>query len=110
MTEEQERRCSSIINTACDAALAAGAISEAAVKAVQVVMVLDLADVFGVSMTKAAATGIIKSFFAGSFVMTAAVEAARWLFPPSRVVVGPLHAAEKTEDLGWKCARDFASR
>ena len=105
MTEEQERRCSSIINTACDAALAAGAISEAAVKAVQVVMVLDLSDVFGVSMTKAAATGMLNSLTAGSFVM----EAARWLFPPSRIV-GAFHAAEKTEDLGWKCARDFASR
>lgn len=101
MTEEQRSRCADIICTASNAAMAAGAISEVAVKGVQVVMVLDLSDVFGVSMTKAA-TGIVKSLSAGSMIM----EAARWLFPPSRVV-GAFHAAEKTEDLGWKCARDF---
>lgn len=105
MTEEQRSRCADIICTASNAAMAAGAVSEVAVKAVQVTMVMDLSDVFGVSMTKAAATGMINSFNAGSLVM----EAARWLFPPSRVV-GAFHAAEKTEDLGWKCARDFDNK
>lgn len=103
MTQEQENLCVDIIKTYSRAALAAGAISELAVNAVQIKMILQLADVFEISMTKAAATGILNSFFAGSFLL----EAARWIFPPSRILTA-VKAANQTEDLGWKCAKDFS--
>lgn len=102
MTEFQKRRCENIITTASQSALAAGAVSELAVKAVQISMVLELADVFGVSMTKTVAASIVNYSLSGSLMM----EAARWLLPPSRIFTA-VKSAEQTEDLGWRVAKDF---
>lgn len=102
MTDEQKNECASIIKTASRAALAAGAVSEIAVKAVQVTMIINLAGIFDVPVTKAIASGMVNSFFSGSFVW----EAARWIFPASRVLTA-IHAADKTEDFGWRVAKDF---
>lgn len=102
MTDFQKSRCESIISTATHSALAAGAVSEIAVKAVQITMVLELAEVFGVSMTKTVAASIVNYSLSGSFLM----EAARWLLPPSRILTA-VKAAEQTEDLGRRVAKDF---
>ena len=102
MTDYQKSRCESIISTASHSALAAGAVSEIAVKAVQITMVLELADVFGVSMSKTVAASIVNYSLSGSLMM----EAARWLLPPSRIFTA-IKAAEQTEDLGWRVAKDF---
>ncbi len=102
MTGIQERECADIIDTAHKAALAAGAISELAVYAVQVKMVMDLAKVFEIPMTKAVAKSIVNYAFSGSFLW----EAARWILPPSRIIAA-FYSAEKTEDLGWRTVRTF---
>ena len=105
MTEYQRDQCATIIKDAADAALVAGAISEAAVKAVQVTMVANLAAVFDVSITKAVASGIVNEGMSGVFVGVVA-EGLRWIFPFSRAPLA-LKAAAATEDFGWKVARDF---
>ncbi len=102
MTDFQKSRCESIISTASHSALAAGAVSEIAVKAVQIKMVWELANVFEVSISKAVASSIVNSFFAGSFIL----EAARWLLPPSRILTA-IKSADQTEDLGWRVVKDF---
>ena len=102
MTDYQQSRCKSIISSAAHSALAAGAVSEIAVKAVQITMVLELADVFGVSMSKTVAASIVNYSLSGSIMM----EAARWLLPPSRILTA-IKASEQTEDLGWRVAKDF---
>ena len=102
MTEFQKIRCESIISNASCSAIAAGAVSEIAVKSVQISMVLELADVFKVSITKMVAASIVNYSLSGSLMM----EAARWLLPPSRIFTA-IKAAEQTEDLGWRVAKDF---
>lgn len=102
MTDYQQSRCKSIISNAAHSALAAGAVSEIAVKAVQISMVLELADVFGVSMTKTVAASIVNYSLSGSLMM----EAARWLLPPSRIFTA-IKSSEQTEDLGWRVVKDF---
>ena len=102
MTDFQKNRCESIISTAAHSALAAGAVSEIAVKAVQITMVLELAEVFKVSISKTVAASIVNYSLSGSFIM----EAARWLLPPSRILTA-VKASEQTEDLGWRVAKDF---
>lgn len=102
MTEFQKSRCENIIATASKSALAAGAVSEIAVKAVQISMVLELADVFNVSISKTVAASIVNYSLSGSFMM----EAARWLLPPSRIFTA-IKSSEQTEDLGWRVAKDF---
>ena len=107
MTEHQRDECATIIRDASNAALVAGAVSEAAVKAVHVTMVMNLAAVFDVSITKAVASGIINRELSGSGLFADAVaEGIRWIFPLSRAPLA-LRAAAKTEDFGWKVARDF---
>ena len=109
MTEYQRDRCAGI---ASDAALIAGGINPAAAMPVQVNMVMKLADVFDVSISSSRAASIAKSYFtSGSFIFTA-ISAASWLFPPAKAVttvIDGFKAAEKTEDFGWKIARDFDS-
>lgn len=102
MTGSQHRECAAIISTAYKAAVAAGAVSELAVTAVQVKMVMDLAEVFDVPMTGAVAKSIVNYAFSGSFLW----EAARWILPPSRIIAA-FYSAEKTEDFGWRMARTF---
>ena len=73
MTEHQRDECATIIRDASNAALVAGAVSEAAVKAVHVTMVMNLAAVFDVSITKAVASGIINRELSGSGLFADAV-------------------------------------
>ena len=103
MTESQRKECEDLIDTAYKSALAAGAISEAAVKGVQVIMVLNLADIFNVSISKTVAIAYVESLFNGETVI---MEVARWLIPPSRVLTA-IQAAEKTKDFGWRVAKKF---
>ena len=102
MTGAQHRECAAIIDTAYEAAVAAGAVSELAVTAVQIKMVMELAEVFDVPVTKSVAKSLVEYAFSGSFLW----EAARWILPPSRIIAA-LHSAEKTEDFGWRMARTF---
>ncbi len=102
MTGVEERKCAKIIDKAYKAALAAGAVSELAVTGVQIKMVMDLAEVFGVPMTSAVAKSIVNYAFSGGFLW----EAARWILPPSRIIAA-FHSADKTEDFGWRMARTF---
>lgn len=102
MTGVKHRECEKIIDTAKKASLAAGAVSELAVTAVQIKMVMDLADVFGVPVTKSVAKSLVEYAFSGGFLW----EAARWILPPSRIVAA-FYSAEKTEDFGWRMARTF---
>ena len=105
MTEFQKKRCESIISTASHSALAAGAVSEVAVIAVQVTMVMELAEVFKVPMSRTVAKSIVNYSLSGSFIL----EAARWIFPPSRILTA-VKASEQTEDLGWRTVKDFDNR
>ena len=102
MTESQERECAEIIEFAADAAFAAGAISEVAVTAVKVTMVMNLAAVFDVSISKAVATSIVNNNTGASIIS----EGLRWLFPPSRVVTA-IYSADQMNEFGWAVARDF---
>lgn len=104
MTDEQRHRCNEIIDDAMMMALAAGAVSEIAVKAVQIKMVRDVAKVFDVPYSEAAATGLVNSLFSGNIVFTAL----KWAFPAARALTA-LQAADKTSDLGWSVAKDFDS-
>lgn len=105
MTGAQQRECAAIIDTAKKAALAAGAVSELAVTAVQIKMVMDLAEVFDVPVTNSIAKSLVEYAFSGGFLW----EAARWILPPSRIVAA-FYSAEKTEDFGWRMARTFEEK
>ncbi len=105
MTGVQHRECEEIIDTAKKASLAAGAVSELAVTAVQIKMVMDLAEVFGVPVTKSVAKSLVEYAFSGGWLW----EAARWILPPSRIIAA-FYSAEKTEDFGWRMARHFEEK
>ena len=110
MTEYQRDRCATIIKNASDAALVAGGINPAATMPVQANMVMDIASVFNVSISSSTAASIAKSYFTSGSLFFTAVSAASWLFPPAKLVttvIDGFKAAEKTEDFGWKVARDF---
>ena len=102
MTEEQRKECAEAIDLASNAALAAGAVSEAAVIAVKVTMVMNLAAVFDVSISEAIATSIVNNNTGASIIS----EGLRWFFPPSRIVTA-IYSADQMNEFGWKVAKDF---
>lgn len=105
MTEYQRDRCASIIKNAADAALVAGSIpipvpGVDGAMPFQIKMVMELADVFDVSMSTSRAASIVTNYFtSGSSILG---------FLARRLpVIRGFKAAEQTEDFGWKVARDF---
>ena len=107
MTEHQRERCARIIKNAADAALISGGIFPGGAKPFQVKMVMELADVFGVSMTSSRATSIVVNYFTSGSTILSIFSTATRLIPGVGQVVNGFQAAEKTEDFGWKIARDF---
>lgn len=113
MTESQKNQCAKIICSASDGALVAGAVSGFTVLGIQTKMVIDIAKVFGLSISDISATKLVKNYFSSGSMILSAISTVSWIFPPAKVVAGTIDAfksAQKTEDLGWKMAHDFDKR
>jgi uncharacterized protein (DUF697 family) len=113
MTDDQKIKCNAIIHTASLAAGGVGAglaqipVADAAVIApIQLTMVVSLGAVFGISLTKVAAQGIISSFgatFAGRMLV-------RWLtfwIPGLGNFISASTAAALTQAIGRYAVKQF---
>ena len=107
MTEYQRDRCATIIKNASDASLISGGIFPGGAKPFQIKMVLELADVFNVSMSSSMAASIVVDYFTSGSTIFSFLSSATRLIPGVGQVINGFQAAEKTEDFGWKVARDF---
>ena len=111
MTDYQHNQCARIIKDAADAALISGGIFPGGAKPFQVKMVMELADVFDVSMNTSRAASIVKNYFTAGGTVFGVVSSifltATRAIPGAGQVINGFRAAEETEDFGWKVARDF---
>ncbi len=116
MTNAQEQRCHVIIHTASAAAAAAGAglaqlpcADAAVIVPIQVGMVVALAGVFGVTLTRTAAESAVATKAATLIGRGVSQLLVGWI-PGFGNACNAATAAGVTEAVGWAVARDFAGR
>ncbi|MDY6399828.1 MAG: hypothetical protein SPL10_04160 [Synergistales bacterium] len=113
MTDSERSKCHAIIHTATAACTAvAGGLAQlpgsdyVPISAAQITMVIGLGQVFGQSISKSAAQGIIKGLAGASVGRFLSQVVVGWI-PGFGNAVNAATAASITEALGWKVANKF---
>jgi uncharacterized protein (DUF697 family) len=116
MTQEQEAKCHAIIHAAATACAGVGAglaqlpgSDNAVIVPIQLVMITSLGAVFGIELTKSAATSTVASATASLTGRAISQWFVGWI-PLAGNLINASTAFTITESIGWSCAKSFESQ
>ena len=116
ITDEQRTKCHAVIHSASVAAGGAGAAGaqlpvadNAVIVPIQISMIIGLGKIFDLQITKAVASGIIKSA-AASFVGRGISQVLFGWIPGAGNAINTATAAGLTEAIGWIAVKEFSEK